>query len=112
MRVIKAAATGDKAAVRKIAEELTNNIKHYYHRYNAAVPDWQSHVDEPAEVLMALYDILDKKFNLRNYSVDYTAWHMDKYTVNIKARSEKEAKEIFFRDHAHEEYDMKDFEIT
>ena len=25
---------------------------------------------------------------------------------------EEEAKKIFFRDHANEEYDMKDFEIT
>ena len=76
------------------------------------IEGWRSHINEPTQVLMALYNILDEKFNLKNYSIDYTAWHMDKYTVDVKARSEAEAKNIFFKDHAHEEYDMKDFEIT
>ena len=76
------------------------------------IEGWHSHINEPTKVLMALYNILDEKFNLKNYSIDYTAWRMDKYTVNVKARSEAEAKNIFFKDHANEEYDMKDFEIV
>ena len=112
MKVIKAAEDGSKAKAMKIAREFTDYLKRTAPGDEAAVQGWQSHVNEPAEVLMALYDILDEKFNLRNYSVDYTAWHMDKYTVDIKARSEAEAEKKFFRDHAHEEYDMKDFEIT
>lgn len=110
--VIEAAAVNDQAKARKIARDFTDNLKSACSGNEAAVPGWESHANEPAEVLTALYDILDKKFNLKSYSVDYTAWHMDKYTVDIEARSEEEAKEMFFRDHAHEEYDMKDFEIT
>ena len=112
MNIIKAAAAGDQAYARKISREFTDYLKRSCPGYEAAIQGWQSHVNEPAEVLMALYDILDEKFNLKNYSIDYTAWHMDKYTVDIQARSEDDAKKKFFKEYAHEEYDMKDFEIT
>ena len=113
VEIIVYAAEENYRAARKLANSYTD----YLRGKSEADPElfiegWQSHVNEPAEVLMALYNILDEKFNLRNYSVDYTAWHMDKYTVDVKARSKEEAKKKFFKDHAHEEYDMKDFEIT
>ena len=112
MDVISAAEDGDKATANTNARKFTDYLKRYCSEGEFAVQGWQSHINEPMDVLMALYDILDEKFNLRNYSVDYTAWHMDKYTVDIKARSKEEVKRKFFKDHAHEEYDMKDFEIT
>lgn len=46
------------------------------------------------------------------YTIDYTAWHMDKYSTEITANSEEEARRKFLRDEAQEQYDMKDFEIT
>lgn len=111
--VIKLAAQANYAE----AKRLANAWPAYLIKKSKTDPElfiegWRSHINEPTEVLMALYNILDEKFNLKNYSIDYTAWHMDKYTVDVKARSESEAKNIFFKDHAHEEYDMKDFEIT
>ena len=111
--VIKLAAEANYAE----AKRLANAWPAYLIRKSKTNPElfiegWRSHINEPTEVLMALYNILDEKFNLKNYSIDYTAWHMDKYTVDVKARSEAEAKNIFFKDHANEEYDMKDFEIT
>ena len=111
--VIKYAAQANYADAKKLA----NTWPAYLIEKSKTNPElfiegWRSHINEPTEVLMTLYNILDEKFNLKNYSIDYTAWHMDKYTVDVKARSEEEAKKIFFRDHANEEYDMKDFEIT
>ena len=111
--VIKLAAEANYAE----AKRLANTWPDYLRRKSKKDPElfiegWHDHINEPTEVLMALYNILDEKFNLKNYSIDYTAWHMDKYTVDVKARSEAEAKNIFFKDHAHEEYDMKDFEIV
>lgn len=111
--VIRLAAEADYAE----AKSLANAWPPYLIDKSKTNPElfiegWRSHINEPTEVLMALYNILYEKFNLKNYSIDYTAWHMDKYTVDVKARSEAEAKNIFFKDHAHEEYDMKDFEIT
>ena len=46
------------------------------------------------------------------YTIDYTAWHMDKYSTEITANSEEEARRKFLRDEAQEQYDMKDFKIT
>ena len=101
--VIKYAAQANYADAKKLA----NTWPAYLIEKSKTNPElfiegWRSHINEPAEVLMALYNILDEKFNLRKYSIDYTAWHMDKYTVDIKAKSEEEAKKIFLRDHAHE----------
>ena len=111
--VIVYAAQANYTAAKKLANAWPEYlIKKSKTNPKLFIEGWRSHINEPAEVLMTLYDIMEEKFNLRDYSIDYTAWHMDKYTVNIKARNEEEAKKIFFRDHAHEEYDMKDFEIT
>ena len=46
------------------------------------------------------------------YTIDYTAWHMDKYSTEITASSEEDARRKFLSDEAQEQYDMKDFEIT
>lgn len=85
-----------------------------YYKYEIRL-DWKEGLAILREYAKKFYDVWAKNFwrlDHRQFTVNYTAWHMDKYFVKIEAADEDEAKKKFFKDHAHEEYDMKDFEIT
>ena len=47
----------------------------------------------------------------KTFTVDYTAWHKDKYQTDVEAKDEAEAKKKFLAGHP-EEYDFKGIEIT
>ena len=76
--------------------------------------DWKEGLKILREYAKKFYDVWVKNFwklDHREYTIHYTAWHMDKYFTKIEASSEEEARQKFMQGHQ-DEYDMKDYEIT
>ena len=76
--------------------------------------DWKEGLKILREYAKKFYDVWAKNFwklDNREYTIHYTAWHMDKYFTKIEASSEEEARQKFMRGHQ-DEYDMKDYKIT
>jgi len=76
--------------------------------------DWKEGLKILREYAKKFYDVWAKSFwrlDHRQFTVHYTAWHMDKYFTKVEAADEDEARRKFLGSHE-EEYDMKDYKIT
>jgi len=84
-----------------------------YYEYEIRL-DWKEGLAILREYAKKFYDVWAKNFyklDHKQFTVNYTAWHMDKYFAKVEAADEDEARRKFLGSHE-DEYDMKDYRIT